>query len=660
MLRIKQATMSKSRHYKKIYQKGAPKKKWALIMLQAAVFTLLIIPVVGFGTFIYYAKDLPRPERLSEAVLAQPTKIYDRAGKVLLYEVYGEEKRQVVPLKDIPLHLQQAVIAIEDAEFYSHKGISLKGIGRAFLINLGLRESQFQKPGGSTITQQLARNSFLTKEKTIPRKIRELVLALELERRYSKEEILTFYLNQIPFGSTAYGVGAASELYFQKHPKDLTLAESAVLAALIQAPTYYSPYGPHKDTLLARKDHVLSRMVEEGFAAQEEAEAAKAEPLVFQDASITIRAPHFVLYVLDDLMKRYGEEFVREQGLRVITSLDWELQQQAEQAVKEVAQQNVAFGAHNAALVALNPRDGEILAMVGSKDWFASSYPEGCASGKDCLFDPKVNVATYRQGRQPGSAFKPFVYALAFQNGATDETVVVDEPTNFGVWGGKEYIPQNYDGRFRGEVTLRQALAQSLNIPSIKVLVDMAGGAEGVDFAKTPGIGTLSDPSFYGPALVLGGGEVRLLDMASAYGVFAAEGQKTPPVAILSIQDARGNMLGKNQNTPIRVLPPEIAHLITGILSDNEARAPVFGERSLLFIPSASAPVAVKTGTTQEFRDGWTLGYTANLVVGVWAGNNDNSPTLREPGVALAAPIWNRVMTYAFASPSLRSAGITP
>ena len=448
--------MPKSRHYKRIYQKEAPKKKWALFVLQAIIFALLIIPVIGFGAFIYYAKDLPRPERLTEAVLAQPTKIYDRTGKVLLYEVYGEEKRQAIPLEDIPPYLQQAVIATEDAEFYSHRGISLKGIGRALLINLGLRESQFQKPGGSTITQQLARNSFLTREKTIPRKIRELVLTLELERRYSKEEILAFYLNQIPFGSTAYGVGAASELYFQKHPKDLTLAESAALAALIQAPTYYSPYGPNKDILLARKDHVLSRMAEEGFITREDAEAARAEALAFQDASITIRAPHFVLHVLDGLMGRYGEEFVREQGLRVITSLDWELQQQAEQAVREVAQQNIAFGAHNAALVALNPQTGEILAMVGSKDWFASSSPEGCTSGKDCLFDPKVNVATYWQGRQPGSAFKPFVYALAFQNGATEETVVVDEPTNFGVWGGKEYTPQNYDGRFRGEVTLRQ------------------------------------------------------------------------------------------------------------------------------------------------------------------------------------------------------------
>ncbi|MBI2098248.1 MAG: penicillin-binding protein [Candidatus Wildermuthbacteria bacterium] len=638
--------MSKSRHYKKIYQKDGQKKRWTFTILQTALLVALMIPVLAFGSFVYFAKDLPRPERLTEVTLAQPTKIYDRTGNVLLYEVYGNEKRQVLPLSDIPLHLQQAVIATEDAEFYTHKGISLKGMGRALLINLGLRKSQFQKPGGSTITQQLARNSFLTSEKTITRKARELVLTLELERRYSKDEILGFYLNQIPFGSTAYGVGTASELYFQKAPKDLSLAESAVLAALIQAPTYYSPSGPNKDVLLTRKDYVLSRMIETGFITAEEADQARAEEIVFQDVSNTIRAPHFVLYVLDSLMKKYGEEFVREQGLRVVTSLDWDLQQKAEQVVKEVAQQNVASGAHNASLVALNPQTGEILAMVGSKDWFASSSsPEGCTSGKNCFFDPKVNVATAQPGRQPGSAFKPFVYAVAFQNGANDKTVVMDELTNFGVWGGKEYIPQNYDGKFRGEVTLRQALAQSLNVPSVKVLVDMAGVERSVQFAKSVGIGTLRDPSFYGPALVLGGGEVRLLDMVSAYGVFAAEGEKSPPVAILSVADARGNTLEKNQNTPIRVFAPEIAHQITDILSDNEARAPVFGEHSLLFIPWAS--VAVKTGTTQEYRDGWTIGYTKDIVVGVWAGNNDNSPTNREPGVALAAPIWNRIMAYA-------------
>lgn len=635
-------TMPKLRHYKKIYQEIKNKRSRTLTFIEGALFCVLLLPIGTFAAFVYYAKDLPRPENLTDVTLAQPTKIYDRTGNVLLYEVFGEEKRQVVPLEDIPLYLHQAVLATEDTEFYSHKGVSVRGVGRALLVNLGLRDSQFEKPGGSTITQQLARNSFLTREKTIPRKMRELILTLELERRYSKNEILGFYLNQIPFGSNAYGIGAASELYFQKHPRDLTLPESAALVALIQAPTYYSPYGPNKDALLSRKDYVLSRMAEEGFLEPQEAKTAKAQNLVFQDVSLTMRAPHFVLDVLDSLVEKYGEEFIRKQGLRVKTSLDWELQEYAEKVVKETAQQNAAFGAHNASLVALNPQTGEILAMVGSKDWFASPFPEGCMPGETCLFDPKVNVATFLQGRQPGSSFKPFVYAVAFQKGATEATTVVDEPTNFGVWGGKEYIPQNYDGKFRGEVTLRQALAQSLNIPSIKVLVNLAGITDSVNFAKDSGLITLRDPSFYGPSLVLGGGEVRLLDMVSAYGVFATEGKKIPPLSVLAVTDERGNILEKNQNTPIRILSPEIARAITSILSDNEARAPIFGLNSPLFIPNAT--VAVKTGTTQEYKDGWTIGYTSKLVVGVWAGNNNSAPTYREPGVALAAPIWNRVM----------------
>lgn len=637
--------MSKSHHYKKIYQKEGKKKRWTLNLLQAALFGMLILPVLAFAAFVYYAKDLPRPEKLSEVTLVQPTKIYDRTGNVLLYEVYGEERRRVILLEDMPLFLQQAVIATEDAEFYEHIGISFKGTARSLLVNLGLRKSGLKLPGGSTITQQLARNSLLTREKTIPRKIREFILTLELERRYSKNEILGFYLNQIPFGSNAYGVGAASDLYFQKQPRDLSLAQSAALAALIQAPTYYSPHGPNKDVLLERKDYVLARMAQENFITHEEAEQAKKEELAFQDVSSTIRAPHFVLAVLDGLVKKYGEEFIREQGLRVITALDWELQQSAEKAIQQGAQRNQSARAQNAALVALNPQTGEILAMVGSKDWAADPYPEGCLPGKNCLFDPKVNVATYLQGRQPGSAFKPFVYAVAFQKGATPETTVVDEETNFGVWGGKTYIPKNYDGKFRGEVTLREGLAQSLNIPSIKVLLEFAGIPDSLAFAKELGIATLKDPSSYGPALVLGGGEVRLLDMTSAYGVFAAEGKKSPPISILKVMDAEGNVLQTNQNTPIRVVSPEITKQITSILSDNEARTPAFGANSPLFIPGYQ--VAVKTGTTQEYKDAWTIGYTDRIAVGVWAGNNDGTPSIRDPAVTLTAPIWNQFMRQA-------------
>ena len=637
--------MAKVSHFKKIYRKEGNAKKSTKLLFQVVFFVFLLIPMVVFATFIYYARDLPRPEKFSEITIAQPTKIYDRSGNVLLFEVFGEEKRQIIPFSAIPDHLKDAVLATEDAEFYNHLGLSIKGTARSLLINLGLRKSRFQRPGGSTITQQLARNSFLTREKTVSRKIRELILTLQLEKTYSKNDIFGFYLNQIPFGSNAYGVSAASERYFQKEPNELTVAESAVLAALIQAPSYYSPHGPNKDTLLERKDYVLSRMAQEDFLTSEQSQEAKQEELIFQDVSSTIRAPHFVLSIIDTLMAKYGEDFIRENGLRVITSLNWELQQIAEQSVKEIADRNTAYRAHNAALVAIDPQTGEILALVGSKDWFGTSFPEDCMPGKDCLFDPKVNVATYAKGRQPGSAFKPFVYAAAFLNGATDETTVIDEETNFGIWGGKEYIPVNYDGVFRGEVTLREALAQSLNIPSVKVLVDMAGIEESVALAKEFGITTLRDASFYGPALVLGGGEVRLLDMVSAYGVFATEGRKIPPVSILQIQDTNGKIIESNTTTSIRVLAPEVARTITSIISDNEARTPLYGPQSLLLIPGYN--VAVKTGTTQEYKDAWTLGYTKDIVVGVWVGNSNNTPTNKRPGVTLAAPLWNRFIVQA-------------
>ena len=637
--------MSKNHHVKKTYTKEGRPKRSLRLGIQIAFLGVLLLPATVFAIFAYYAKDLPRPEKISEVSMAQPTKIYDRTGNVLLYEVFGDEKREVIPLSDIPEHLQRALIATEDAEFYGHFGLSVKGTARALLINLGLRESSFIRPGGSTLTQQLARNSFLTREKTVSRKVRELILTLELERQYSKNDILGFYLNQIPFGSTAYGIAAASDLYFQKKPSELSVAESATLVAMIQAPTYYSPNGPNKEALLARKDYVLSRMAQVGFLSQEEADEAKQEELVFQDVASSIRAPHFSLYVLDFLVQKYGEDFVRVNGLRVTTSLDWELQQIAEKATKETAQRNAVWTAHNAALVALDPKTGEILAMVGSADWNGDPYPAECDEGKNCFLDPKLNVITYSQGRQPGSAFKPFVYALAFDKGASGATVVLDEETSFGVWGGKEYIPQNYDNAFRGEVTLRNALAQSINIPAVKVLLDMAGIQESVEFAKKLGMNTLREPSFYGPALVLGGAEVRPLDIVSAYGVFATEGKKVPPLTILGVQDVNGNTLEKNQHTGIQVMNPAVAKEITSILSDNEARAPLFGPRSALYIEGYQ--VAAKTGTTQDYRDAWTIGYTKDIVAGVWAGNNDGTPANRQPGAALASPLWNTFMTRA-------------
>ncbi|MDO8633542.1 MAG: transglycosylase domain-containing protein [Candidatus Wildermuthbacteria bacterium] len=631
--------MPKTKRYKKVF--GGEKFPSLRKFLWVIPFSIFLPLLTLAAVFVYYAKDLPRPESLTELTLAQPTKIYDRTGETLLYEIYGEERREPLALGEIPLHLRNAVIATEDANFYSHIGIDPKGIARAILVNLSLRSPS---QGGSTISQQLIRSSFLTQKKTLGRKVQEIVLALELERRYSKDEILEFYLNQVPLGANAYGIGAASRLYFQKHPSQLSLAESAVLAAMIRAPSYYSPFGAHTEELLLRKNYVISRMETLGLADAQTASLARLETLVFAESTETLKAPHFTLRVMDYLLEKYGEEFVRENGLRVYTSLDWKLQEEAEKAMARYAKQNQAFGAHNAALVAIDPKTGHILALIGSRDWFADSFPKDCVPGVDCLFDPKVNVAT--RGRQPGSAFKPFAYVTAFAKGTADTTVVIDELTNFGVWGGKEYIPQNYDGRFRGPVTLRQGLAQSLNIPSIKVLLEFAGIGESIETAREMGLTTIKDDSSkYGPALVLGGGEVRLLDLVSAYGVFATNGQRTQPIDILRIENSRGEILEQKNSSSIRVLNPQYAAMITDILSDNEARTPVFGPTSPLFFPNFK--VAAKTGTTQDFRDGWIVGYTSSIASGVWVGNNDNSPMSKEPGVVLAGPIWHDFMAKA-------------
>jgi len=634
--------MAERKFYRKTYKKNKKKRIifWVLIVLLLG-FVLMVFS--GLGLFIYYARDLPRPEKFAERAFIESTKIYDRTGETVLYELYGEEKREIISLNDMPEHLKQAVIATEDANFYSHHGIDFWGIIRAIKINLSIGQPLY---GGSTISQQLIRSTFLTREKTIKRKIREIILAIELERRYSKDQILGWYLNQIPLGINIYGVEAAAKTYFNKPAKELTLAESAVLIALIKAPSYYSPFGSHIEELLGRKDYVLNRMAQEGYITQEQADEAKQVELEFAKVSQTIKAPHFVLYIQEYLFEKYGKNFLEEGGYRVYTTLDWELQETAEKAITEGVERNKAYKAHNAALVAINPKTGEILAMVGSADWFGDSYPEECVSG--CLFDPKVNVATYRIGRQPGSAFKPFVYVTAFQNGYDDEYTVIDEETNFGVWGGKEYIPQNYDGLFRGEVTLRQALGQSLNVPSVKVLVDLAGIQESINTARKCGITTLKEfASFYGPALVLGGGEVRLLDMVSAYGIFAADGKRYPPISILRIEDSEGNIVEQNKKTPRRILEQEAVRMLNDILSDNEARAPMFGYNSQLYFPDYQ--VAAKTGTTNNYRDAWTIGYTPNIAVGVWVGNNNNAEMAQKPSITIAGPIWRAFMIEALA-----------
>ena len=632
--------MPQRKYRREVYHKEMRYRKLKYFLFGVFVLFSLCL-IFGLILFIYITKDFPRPERFTERTFVQSTKIYDRTGKILLYEFYGEEKREIIPLSDVPEYLKQALIATEDAKFYSHHGIDTRAIFRSFLANLKLKKPAF---GGSTISQQLIRSTFLTPEKTIKRKVREIILTLELERRYSKDQILEWYINQIPFGPNLYGVESASKAFFGKEAKNLSLSESAILAALVQSPSYLSPFGSHRDELLSRRDYVLNRMVEEHYITKEEADKAKQEEIKFLEKGKTILAPHFVFYVEDYLIDKYGKDFLEKGGLKIYTTLDWDFQRYAEQVIKEGVEKNkITYHAYNAAMVAIDPKTGEILSMIGSADWFADPYPPGCISGKNCLFDPKVNVATYGIGRQPGSALKPIVYATAFEKGYNDKTVVVDELTNFGIYGGKPYIPYNYDRRFRGPVTLRQALAQSLNVPSVKVLNSLAGLEDSIEKAKKMGITTFNKPaSYYGLSIVLGGGEVKLLDLVSAYGVFATEGLRYPPISILRIEDANGNIIEENKKDARRVLDPQAARLINDILSDNEARAPIFGRNSAMYFEDYQ--VAVKTGTTSDFKDGWIIGYTPSIVVGIWTGNSNNEPTVGALAINLSGDMWHKIM----------------
>ncbi len=594
--------------------------------------------LVSLFLFIYFARDLPRPETYSDQPRAQPTEIYDRTGENVLYTIYGEEKRRMTNLDNVPDHFVDALLTAEDSDFRDHFGVDFRGIGRSLLANI---QAGRTVAGGSTISQQFVRSAFLTPERHIMRKVREVILTLELERRYSKDEILEFYLNQIPFGSNAYGIEAAAQNYFNKTASELTVAESATLVSLIPSPSYLSPYGENLDELLRRKDHLLERMYQADLIDEEEKEEAQEEELVFHRSGDYLRAPHFVMQIKERLERKYGEEILKKDGLEIHTTIDLELQRKAEEIVENRIREMSHHNAHNAGMVVIDPHTGEILAMVGSADYFAEPFPEGCTPGADCRFSPYTNVVTSR--RQPGSAFKPFVYARAFEEGYTPDTTVIDERTNFGT-ERDPYIPRNYDGEFRGEVTLRQSLAQSLNIPSIKVLDDLAGLRSSVELARDLGVDLPRSPDFYGLPLVLGGGDVRLLDITSAYGVFATEGYKNSPISVLKITDKDGNIIEENTSNPQRVMDREIAKKMTDIMSDNEARAPVFGENSPLHFPNHE--VASKTGSTQRFRDAWTIGYDSSKVVGVWVGNNDNTPMRNAPGVSVAAPMWRDMMEY--------------
>lgn len=614
------------------------------------VFLFLSFAFLALFLFFYYTYDLPRPEKFAETPFIQSTKIYDRTGTVLLYDIYGEEKRDIVPLDRISDNLKRAVLASEDSRFYQHGGIDFRGITRSLLVDLRLQSA---KQGGSTITQQLIRSVYLTRQKTLSRKIREVVLSVEMERRYSKDQIFDWYLNKIPFGSNAYGAEAASQTYFNKPASDLSLAESAALSAMIPAPSFYSPYGPNKKLLLERKNYILEQMEGLGYINKEQREGAQKETLKFSESTASIKAPHFVMFVKKYLEEKYGEDFLKEKGLKVYTTLDWDMQSRVEQLLKEADKTNSQFDAHNSAAVVVNPKNGEILALAGSKDYFAQSYPVGCEEGgQGCLFSPKFDVATLGL-RQPGSAFKPFVYATAFKKGYLPETMLWDAKTEFNpscppdanqekdIYFLDCYHPKNYDGLYRGPVSLRSSLAQSLNLPSVKLLY-LAGLNDVLATARDMGISTLNEPNRYGLSLVLGGGEVTLLEITSAYGIFAAEGVRFPPSSILKIEDSEGNIIETNPKESTKVLDTQTARKINDILSDNNARAPMFGFNNALYFNNYQ--IAAKTGTTQYFNDAWTVGYSPSFAVGVWVGNNNNASTNKKTGIGLAAPIWRNIM----------------
>lgn len=624
---------------KNIFITGNKKrKKRGLKKIFKVAFKLAaMLAVVGLtgviGIFIYFSKDIPDPDKMNDRSVAQSTKIYDRTGEHLLYEIHGEEKRTVISLDGVSQHLINATIAIEDRQFYNHHGIDFKGIARAVWKDMIAGE---KVQGASTITQQLIKNSILTTEKTFTRKIKEVILAIETEQKFSKDEILEMYLNQIPYGSNAYGIEAAARTFFGKSAKDLDISEAALLAGLPKATTYYSPYGAHPEALETRYKHIINQMLQEGYINENEAEEAKEVEILkkIRPFKENIEAPHFVMFVKQQLVDEFGEEKVEKGGLKVYTTLFYEMQLIAEDAVKKGALENAEkYNAHNAALVAIDPKSGKILSMVGSKDYFNIEE------------DGNVNVAI--SDRQPGSSFKPFVYATAFKKGYTPDTILFDTLTNFGKDGsGKEFIPQNYNLSYSGPVTIRQALARSLNIPAVKTLY-LAGLESSVKTAHDLGITTLNNPKEYGLSLVLGTGEVKLVDIVSAYGVFANDGYKNDYTGILRIEDFAGNVLKEFEENSKQVLDTEVARNITDILSDNAARTPTFGSKSDLYL--GERPVAAKTGTTNSYKDGWTIGYTPGLVAGVWAGNNRGEEMKKAGGISAAAPIWNDFMSRVLA-----------
>ena len=615
------------------------KKRFVFRVIVFLISALLI--VIGVISIWIATLKIPSLDALDSRKISQSTKIYDRTGKILLYDLNKNIKRTVVGLDQISDKIKKATISIEDANFYTNSGVEPTAIIRALVTNLISGESS---QGGSTISQQVIKNTLLTKDKTITRKIKEAVLAVKLNKSMSKDKILEIYLNETPYGGTYYGVEEASQAFFGKPAKDVTWAEAAYLAAIPQAPTFYSPFGSHKKELDIRKDLVLSRLHSLNYINDADYKIAKEEKVKFLAKSESnIRAPHFVMYVKDIVAQKYGEENLETGGLRIITTLNADMQQVAEDTIKKFSKTLIdTYSASNTAAVAIDPKTGDILTMVGSRDFFDNSI------------DGNYNIATAK--RQPGSTFKPFVYATAFEKGYTPETVLFDIKTEFSnkcLPDGKTkdekddpekvcYSPDEFDNIYPGPMQMRYALAQSRNVPAVKTLY-LAGLRDSIKTATDMGITSLNDPNRYGLTLVLGGGEVSLLELTSAYGVFANDGIRNPYRAVLKIEDSKGNVLEEATTSPTQVIDSDVTRQISDILSDNKVRM-----NSLKPIgDSIGRPVAIKTGTTNDYRDVWTLGYTPNLVVGMWAGKNDNTPMNHNVAGLIISPVWGAFMTQA-------------
>jgi penicillin-binding protein 1C len=598
-------------------------------------FSIIGLIVLTVFAFVIFAKDLPSPNKLTTRDASLSTKIYDRNGK-LLYDIYGDKNRALVKWNELPIYVKQATISIEDKDFYKHQGFSITGIGRSIINILFFRNVQ----GGSTITQQVVKNTLLTPEQTLTRKLKEFILAIQVERKYTKDEILQIYLNEVPYGGTAWGIEAAAQTYFSVEAKDLSLAQAVILAGLPQRPSYFSPYGTNPKAYIARANDVARRMREDGNITKQDEEKLKQDiaSVAFSQNDQGIKAPHFVFYVKDLLIAKYGEKFVEQGGLKVKTSLDLDLQEKAQKIVTDEVGKLADYKVGNGAAVVMDPKSGDILAMVGSKEYFAKDY------------DGQVNVTLSL--RQPGSALKPFTYATGFKAGYTPATVLMDVPTEFpGGAGQPPYKPVNYDGKYRGPEQVRFALGNSLNLPAVK-MTGLVGIKNMLRTAYDAGIKSLepTDENLkrFGLSITLGGGEVKLMELTNGYATLANGGKFNEPVAILEVKDSTGKTIDEVRDRKSKaVIGEDVSFLISHILSDNNARSDTFGPSSLLVVPGKT--VAVKTGTTDDKRDNWAVGYTPSIAVGVWVGNNDNSPMNPKiaSGVTGATPIWNKIISAA-------------